>query len=194
VSLRVDESSGATLTMDVARWAARADVVDQLVVARCEAPVLDLGCGPGRMVRALVEAGVSALGIDMSAEAVELSQRFGGPALRARLEDRLPAEGRWGTVLLVDGNVGIGGDVLTLLRRCRALVAPGGLIVCEVDADQSGQTSAWVVLRSRDAHSAPLRWSRVGAAGLKGLAAGLDLLVVEEWSAGRRAFVALRAA
>jgi glycosyltransferase A (GT-A) superfamily protein (DUF2064 family)/SAM-dependent methyltransferase len=199
VALQVDEHRGRaltmhTLTMDVARWTGRADAVDQMVVARCEAPVLDLGCGPGRMVRALVEAGVCALGIDMSAEAVELAQRRGGPALRARLEERLPGEGRWGTVLLVDGNVGIGGDVSTLLRRCRELVGPGGLIVCEVDTHQDGQTSAWVVLRSSASRSGALRWSRVGAAGLKGLAAELDLFVVEEWSAGRRAFVALRAA
>jgi glycosyltransferase A (GT-A) superfamily protein (DUF2064 family)/SAM-dependent methyltransferase len=194
VALRVDHDRDLTLTMDVERWAAPADAVDHMVLARCEAPVLDLGCGPGRMVRALVEAGVCALGIDMSAEAVDLARQHGVPALRARLEQRLPAEGRWGTVLLVDGNVGIGGDVLALLRRCRGLVAPGGLILCEVDSEQLGQTSGWVVLRSDRAHSAPLRWSRVGAAGLKALAADLDLLVVEEWSAGRRAFVALRAA
>ena len=29
----------------------------------------------------------------------------------------LPGEGRWGTVLLLDGNVGIGGDPVALLER-----------------------------------------------------------------------------
>jgi hypothetical protein len=85
------------------------------------------------MVRALTESGRSALGIDVSGYAVNASMRKGALALRARIEDPLPAEGRWGTVLLMDGNVGIGGSVADLLARCRQLVAPGGLIICEVD-------------------------------------------------------------
>jgi len=123
---------------------------------------------------------------------VQISMRRGAPAIRARIEDPLPAEGRWGTVLLIDGNIGIGGNVTQLLTRCRALVSPGGLIICEVDASTHRHDQADLVLRSRRRISAPLAWSRVGANALSDLAARLDLWVAEEWSADGRAFLALR--
>ena len=47
------------------------------------------------------------------------------PALRRSVFDPLPGEGRWGIVLLLDGNVGIGGDPVALLRRRRLAAAPG---------------------------------------------------------------------
>jgi glycosyltransferase A (GT-A) superfamily protein (DUF2064 family) len=89
--------SESPLSLDVSRWSGAADVVDMLVVARCEPPVIDLGCGPGRMVQALSESGRAALGVDMSSVAVGLSMARGGLALRRRINQPLPAEGRWGT-------------------------------------------------------------------------------------------------
>jgi len=95
------------------------------------------------------------------------------------------------TALLMDGNVGMGGDVATLLARCAQLVRPGGLVICEVDRVSGRHESRTVVLR-REATSVALRWSRVGAAALLQAAKSLDLLLVEEWTAGGRVFVALR--
>jgi hypothetical protein len=115
----------------------------------------------------------------------------GGLALRRRINQPLPAEGRWGTALLMDGNVGMGEDVATLLARCAQLVRPGGLVICEVDRVSGRHESRTVVLR-REATSVALRWSRVGAAALLQAAKSLDLLLVEEWTAGGRVFVALR--
>jgi glycosyltransferase A (GT-A) superfamily protein (DUF2064 family)/SAM-dependent methyltransferase len=184
--------SEAPLPLDVSRWSGAADVVDMLVVARCEPPVLDLGCGPGRMVQALSESGRAALGVDMSSVAVGLSMARGGLALRRRINQPLPAEGRWGTALLMDGNVGMGGEVAALLARCAQLVRPGGLVICEVDRVSGRHESHTVVLRTEDATSVALRWSRIGAAALLEAAKSLDLLLVEEWTAGERVFVALR--
>jgi SAM-dependent methyltransferase len=154
--------------------------------------VIDLGCGPGRMVQALTESGRPALGVDMSSVAVQLSMMRGGPALRRRIEEPLPAEGRWGTALLMDTNVGLGGDVAALLARCIQLVIPGGLIICEVDRMPQRHEVHSVVLRTQRAASAPLPWSRIGAAALMQVAKSLDLLLVEEWTSRGRAFVALR--
>ncbi len=148
-------AEGPALVLEVDRWSAAADEVDRLVVARCEGPVLDLGCGPGRMVRALSEAGVAALGVDISAEAVRRSLAGGGPALRRRVELPLPGEGRWGSVLLVDGNIGLGGDVARLLARCVELVAPGGLLLCEVDPRADRHEIHDLALRHDEATSAP---------------------------------------
>ena len=184
--------SESPLPLDVSRWSGAADVVDMLVVARCEPPVIDLGCGPGRMVQALGESGRAALGVDMSSVAVGLSMARGGLALRRRINQPLPAEGRWGTALLMDGNVGMGGDVATLLARCAQLVRPGGLVICEVDRVSERHESRIVVLRTEDATSVALPWSRIGATALLQAAKSLDLLLVEEWTAGERVFVALR--
>jgi len=180
------------LPLEVSRWAGAADEIDMLVVARCEPPVIDLGCGPGRMVQALTESGRAALGVDMSAVAVGMSMARGGPALRRRIDEPLPAEGRWGTALLMDTNVGLGGDVAALLARCTRLVVPGGLIICEVDGVPERHEVHNVVLRTEHATSPPLAWSRIGTTALVKLAKSLDLLLLEEWTSGDRAFVALR--
>ena len=180
------------LDLDVARWSGEADDVDLMVVSRCEPPVLDLGCGPGRMVVALNRSGRSALGVDMSAAAVGASMSRGGPALHRRISDSLPGEGRWGTALLVDSNVGMGGDLEALLRRCGDLVGAGGLIICEVDPSHDRDEVHSLVLSSDGWHSTPLPWGRIGARTLARVASALDLLVAEEWSAGGRVFVSLR--
>ena len=178
--------------LDISRWTGDADAVDMLVVARCEPPVIDLGCGPGRMVQALNESGLAALGVDMSSVAIGLSRARGGLALRRRIDEPLPAEGRWGTALLMDTNVGLGGNVTALLARCMRLVTSGGLIICEVDQVSERHDVHTVILRTQFATSPPLAWSRIGTSALVQAARSLDLLLVEEWTSGGRAFVALR--
>jgi glycosyltransferase A (GT-A) superfamily protein (DUF2064 family) len=190
----MDSATGdnGPLRLDLARWAADADEVDLMVVARCQPPVIDLGCGPGRMVRALNESGRAALGVDMSATAVDLSMARGGPALRRLISEPLPGEGRWGTALLMDSNIGMGGDVPALLLRCRALVGPGGLIICEVDDISDRHEVHHVRLSSEQHPSALLAWSQIGVRALHDVAARCELLITEEWSSGHRTFVALR--
>jgi SAM-dependent methyltransferase len=188
------DGGSALLEIDVDRWSATADEADEMVVVRCEPPVLDLGCGPGRMLVALQRSGRSALGIDSSAAAVRTSTLRGGQAIRRRIEEPIPAEGRWGTALLVDGNVGIGGDVTAVLRRCRELVRPGGLVICETDPQRDRDDRDHVVLTGDGVCSLPLPWARIGASALAEIAASLGLFVCEEWSVEDRVFLALRRA
>jgi SAM-dependent methyltransferase len=190
-----DAFDECVLPLEAMRWWGPADEVDQLVVSRCHGPVLDLGCGPGRMVQALSEAGVPALGVDLSAAAVQEARSRGALAIRASLAERLPAEGRWGTVLLMDGNIGIDGDVAALLQRCRRLLMPGGSIILEVDSRPSWHQTRRVRLTAdRVGYTTELPWTRIGAAAVRRLAVPLDLLVVEEWAADGRAFLSLQSA
>ncbi|TDO52884.1 glycosyltransferase A (GT-A) superfamily protein (DUF2064 family) [Kribbella sp. VKM Ac-2571] len=178
---------------EVDRWTAPADDVDRLALSRCEGPVLDIGCGPGRIVTALAERGIPALGVDVSRRAVSLTTSRGASALHRPVQDRLPGEGRWGSVLLMDGNIGIGGDPADLLRRCAELVRPDGLVLVEVDPDDDLDDSTPIVLRSSTGRrSTPLPWARVGTRALIRHARTTHLHPTEDWRTPHRAFLTLR--
>lgn len=78
------------------RWCAGPDPADRTVLARCAGSVLDIGCGPGRMVTALARAARPALGIDTAPAAVARTRSEGGSALLRSVFQNLPAEGWWG--------------------------------------------------------------------------------------------------
>ncbi|WP_125775735.1 class I SAM-dependent methyltransferase [Antribacter gilvus] len=180
--------------VDVAAWTAEQDPVDEAVLARCEPPVLDVGCGPGRFAAALAARGVPALGIDVSRAAVRQARARGAVALRRPVEGPLPGEGRWGTVLLADGNIGIGGSPQSLLARSRGLARPGGLLVVEADADPEADESGPLVLHAADGRrSHPMPWARAGSRVLRRLATREGLTVTEEWTLGGRTLLCLRA-
>ncbi|MGV9424260.1 methyltransferase domain-containing protein [Streptomyces sp. NPDC003656] len=191
--LRRDD--GWLLPLEVERWCADADAVDRAVLDRCEGPVLDIGCGPGRLVAELVARGLHVLGVDVSAAAVARTHRLGGRALRRSVFDPLPGEGDWGTVLLMDGNVGIGGDVAALLRRTGELLRPGGLLIAETspaEVDERALVRVVDLVHGRSPVGEPFPWARIGAPALLRLARGAGWRAEAQWAAGERCFVALR--
>ncbi|WP_348652478.1 methyltransferase domain-containing protein [Streptomyces sp. ATE26] len=187
-------ADGRLLPLDVERWCARADAVDRAVLARCEGAVLDVGCGPGRLVAELAAQGRTVLGVDVCEAAVTRTVTVGGQALRRSVFGPLPGEGRWGTVLLMDGNIGIGGDPPALLRRMRRLLRPGGLLMAETaPADVDERAEVRVVGHGREASGEPFPWAWTGAPALLGAAERAGWRTVAQWTAGGRCFVALRA-
>ena len=70
----------------------------------------------------LIDAGQAALGIDVSAAAVRSARRRGAPAARVSVFADVPGDGDWATALLLDGNIGIGGEPVPLLTRVHALL------------------------------------------------------------------------
>jgi SAM-dependent methyltransferase len=176
---------GRNVAFEPHRWLGPATPADRAVLAGVEGPVLDVGCGPARHVRALLDRGVPALGIDVSPAAVRLAHRQGATVLRRSVFDRVPGTGRWRTVLLLDGSIGIGGDPAALLRRTGTLVTAGGTVV--VEAAPPGVRSGPVAVRL-DRDGPVFRWARVGLDGLAALAQASGLALARTASLGGRWF------
>ena len=187
-------NDGSTIALPVDRWQAEPSIEELDVLARAVAPVLDVGCGPGRHVLALARRGVMALGVDASPSAVHLARSSGAPVLERSIFARVPGSGRWGTALLLDGNVGIGGDPVTLLCRVAALLSPGGSALVEVEAPGVA-TRVLSARLERGAECGPwFRWGLVGADGIADVAGRAGFAGLEIWTGGDRWFAQLHRA
>lgn len=105
---------------DVLGWCVEASALEVGLLQGLKGPVLDVGCGPGRMLSAARALGLGAVGLDTSAEAVALARSRGVRALHQSV--RVVAVGvvagrqyrdRW--------------KHCPVLGRCRELVAARGL-------------------------------------------------------------------
>ena len=170
--------TGAAIPLEVGRWRCEADEVERSLLAGLPEPVLDIGCGPGRIVAALGALGRVALGIDTSALAVQEAGRRGAAVLHRSVFDHLPGERRWGAAVLLDGNIGIGGDPIALLRRVGGLLRPRGQVLVEVAAPGEPTESLTVRLeRSPAGGTGPwFPWARVAANDLAAIAAAAGLV------------------
>ncbi|RKN22524.1 class I SAM-dependent methyltransferase [Micromonospora musae] len=184
---------GVRQRLPVRRWHGPAEPVTAEVVARCVGPTLDLGCGPGRLTVALARAGVTAVGVDLSAYAVAAARARGAVALHRDLFAPLPAEGRWAHAVLLDGNIGIGGDPVALLARCRALLGVAGTVLVELEPPGLGlwQGDARVASPRRPGTSTlgpVFRWARLDIRAVHQVAAHARLTVRGVFRRGGRWF------
>jgi SAM-dependent methyltransferase len=191
--LRLITRAGQMLDLDVSRWLAKADTADRTVLDRCRGPVLDVGCGPGRMIAALTARGIPALGVDIAGAAVDLTRGQGQPALLRDVFGSVPGEGRWPTVLLVDGNIGIGGEPRRLLTRIAGLLAPIGRAIVETSPLDRQDALLRVRFADEDGRAIgpEFSWAQVGCIALDGYARAAGLTVVDTWQAQGRSFVQL---
>ncbi|SNT64500.1 Methyltransferase domain-containing protein [Asanoa hainanensis] len=189
--LTVVDARGRRRRLDPAEWCRTRIPGDEALLRDADGPVLDVGCGPGRLTAALAGRGCPVLGVDVSRAAVRLTRQRGGPALLRDVFDRLPLEGRWRRVVLADGNIGIGGDPVRLLRRCARLLLPAGVVLVELDPPGSVAWSGEVRLHTGDIRSQPLRWAYVGTDDIAAVAAAARLHTRSIWTEGGRWFASL---
>ncbi len=186
------DQHGTSRPLSIARWVDPTCAADEALLDRVKGPVLDVGCGPGRMVVALLERGVVALGVDVAETAVRMARLRGAMVLRRSIFDAVPGHGRWSAALLVDGNLGIGGDPAGLLRRLGDVLKRGGHIFAEVEPPGAPTRDLQVRLEGSAALSGWFPWAEVGVDGVPALAADAGLDLIEMWQDGERWFVQLR--
>ncbi|WP_250283715.1 MULTISPECIES: class I SAM-dependent methyltransferase [unclassified Frankia] len=190
--LWIRHTDGRREPLPVGRWRGSAKPGDASLLRRCNGPTLDVGCGPGRLAAALTSSGVPALGIDVAPFAVRLARRAGAVALRRDVFGHLPGEGRWAVLVLADGNIGIGGDPVRLLRRTAELLAPAGRALIELEPPGTPTGTSLIRLEGPDGRlSRAFPWTFVGVEEITHLAADADLRVTETWHGQGRYFAVL---
>ena len=191
MTLVLEPTIGPPEVLRSAAWHRPASIGERRLLAAVGTPLLDVGCGPGRVVAAVAGLGLPALGIDAAPAAVSQAASHGVPALRRSVFDPLPGEGRWRTVVLLDGNVGIGGDVGALLTRCGAMLAADGEVLVEVAADGSPRRSGPARLVASGTRSPWFPWAWVDAPSLRSFALASGLVVRSLTVLEGRGFVSL---
>jgi SAM-dependent methyltransferase len=178
--------------VDASRWVSHADRIDERVLGRVVAPVLDIGCGPGRHVLALAARGVLTLGIDVSPAAIAVARTRGAPVLERSIFARVPGAGRWRSALLLDGNIGIGGDPAVLLARIGELLVPDAGRVLVEAAPPETRAQRRTVRLELGAHAGP--WFELAAIGIDAVPAcarAAGFAVADAWRDGDRWFACL---
>jgi SAM-dependent methyltransferase len=188
------DDTGERKRLDLAAWCGSLRAGDTGLLAHCADETLDVGCGAGRLLSALRAAGRRALGVDVSADAVALTRQRGAAALRRNVFAPLPQEGQWRRVLLADGNIGIGGHPVRLLRRCAQLSTTDGEVLVELDPPNTRSWAGTLRLHHPDNAeqlSTRFPWAFVAASDLETIAAAAALRVLCSWTQAGRWFARL---
>lgn len=186
-STHVVDHVGRTQPFEVAQWSSAPDWVDrELFIDPCDDATIDVGCGPGRLVAELAARRIPAMGIDVSSEAVRQTRVRGALALRRDVFGVIPGQGRWAYALLADGNLGIGGDPVRLLRRLREVLTPDGMVIVEVAAPGTGFVRERRRLRVEGRLSAYFEWAVVGLDAIDEVAELARMRVLETRTVGGR--------
>jgi SAM-dependent methyltransferase len=191
--LLLRDDRGGVHPLAIGRWLGPATRADDDVLRRAVEPVLDVGCGPGRHVLALARRGRLAIGIDISPVAVRVARARGAMVVEGCVFSQVPGAGTWGSALLLDGNIGIGGRPATLLRRVASLLAPRGHVLVELDPPGAGCRGTRARIESPGGTSEWFAWSRVDASAIDAVAMHAGLRVTERWEVQGRWFACLAA-
>ena len=151
----------------------------ELLSGVSEGPVLDLGCGAGRAALYCQGLGVEVTAMDNSPGAIEVCRRRGVVDARVGDLNEPPDDRRWGAVLLMCGNLGLGGSWhgnRALLTKVAWLSTPDAVLIGDsVNFDSSGDLR--LRIRYREMVTPWWRQRNVSAAELPALVAGTEWLI-----------------
>jgi len=115
-------------------------------------PVLDLGAGAGRAALYMQERGLRVTAVEASPGAAEVCRRRGVADVRLGDVNDPPSDLPWAGVLLLCGNLGLGGSwdgSRRLLARLAELAAPGAVLVGDT-VTPDGPAQVLLRIRYRD--------------------------------------------
>ncbi|MBK5110579.1 MAG: methyltransferase domain-containing protein [Thermoleophilia bacterium] len=182
---------GARRRLPLRRWLKRAPEEEEALLDRAVGPVLDVGCGAGRHLEALRRRGTEATGVEVSRYAVAIARERADEVIHGSVFD-VPETENWNTALLLDGNVGIGGEPERLLGKIARLLHPGGRVLVELEPPQTESRVLNIRLEGPGDVSDWFPWAWVGIDAIGPIAAAAGLTVAETWSIERRWFARLR--
>ncbi len=183
---------GTLVPLPLERYLEPADATDELLLRNLEGPVLDVGCGPGRHLHALALRGVFALGVDLSPVAVQLARGRGARVIAGSIFDELPGIGTWRTALLLDGNIGIGGDPARLLQRVGTLMREDGELLVELDPPAICTSSTFARIETAREVSSWFPWARVSVRDLDSIAGPSGFRAIQSYRRGDRWFARMQ--
>src|SRR5271155_4925103 len=186
----VERTDGSRMPLAVEGWLHESPG-DLSLLDRCQGPTLDIGSGRGRLTGGPSERGVPALGIDITPYAVDLARSSGALVMLRDVFGRVPGTGRWMTVLLADGNIGIGGDPAALLRRAGELLAPGGGAPVELEPPGAPLRREHVRLCHAGLAGSWFPWAYVGADDIGDVAREAGFGEIETWTVEGRWFASI---
>ena len=183
---------GTVFRLPLTHWLGPADATDERLLDGLEGPVLDVGCGAGRHLRALAARGVFALGVDLSPVAVALANDGGGRAIVGDIFEQAPGLGNWRCALLLDGNIGIGGSPVRLLERICALLRADGELLVETESPAGCTCLTEARIERGGVISEWFPWARVAAPAISEVAHAGGFRVRRVWSSSGRWFARLQ--
>lgn len=187
--LYVRTEDGCCRDLPLEQWLGPLGRADAGVLDRAVGPVLDVGCGPGRHVVALAKRGVLALGVDVTPGVVHHARARGAAVLLGSVFAPVPGSGHWRTALLLDGNVGIGGRPVALLRRLGSLLTDDGRVLCELDPPGAPTRSELIALEDGSgARSDWFAWARVSTDAVGAVARRAAMKLETVWEQDGRWF------
>ena len=161
----------------VARWWAEFNIAEPAELAYFHAavqsygtPVLDVGCGAGRLLLPLAEAGIAIDGVDASVDMIALARGLAdglgvSPGLHVQAGDALDLPGTYRTAFMV-GVLGVGVSRALdreALTRVAAHLEPGGALLVHHTLPYNGQDSeGWAGWLPEHRGDFPRDWPHIG--------------------------------
>lgn len=166
----------------------------ELLDAVTTGPVLDLGAGAGRAALHFQDRGLRVTAVERDRLAAEVCRRRGVHDVRVADLNDPPDDLRWAAVLLLCGNLGLGGSWdgnRALLRRLAEVCAPDAVLVGD-SVNYEGRAEIGLRIRYRERVTPWWRQRNVSAVEVAAMVDGTGWVVERQLEAGADHGVVLR--